>query len=185
MDASTIRRALYDFFRFNPKDFIVSASGVGYMISAARPRQASLRYAFYSQYADSATGNRYLQGGYVLAGDATIWVDDILLYDGTTAEWEGIDGDLLWIALTGDGVVVDSVVLPGFNGTAATTAIGTAAPANTIPAYDDAAGLLHIVLGQFSATGFIPVAPGNINVGFCPGTFSTIRDILSDIPAPP
>lgn len=40
MDAQTLRRALADFFRFNPKDFFVQGSGTGLLVSAVR-RSAS------------------------------------------------------------------------------------------------------------------------------------------------
>lgn len=36
MDAQTLRRALYDFFKFNPKDFYVQASGSGYLVSGVK-----------------------------------------------------------------------------------------------------------------------------------------------------
>lgn len=36
MDAGEIRRALYDFFRFNPKDFIVQGSGTGFLVRLAK-----------------------------------------------------------------------------------------------------------------------------------------------------
>lgn len=36
MDAQQLRKALYDFFKFNPKDFIVKGSGTGYLVELAR-----------------------------------------------------------------------------------------------------------------------------------------------------
>ena len=36
MDAQTIRRAVYDLFKFNTKDFIVQGSPTGYQVSAVR-----------------------------------------------------------------------------------------------------------------------------------------------------
>jgi len=41
MDAATIRRALYDFYKFNPKDFRVQASGTGYLVGINKQRQAT------------------------------------------------------------------------------------------------------------------------------------------------
>lgn len=35
MDAQTLRRALADFFKFNPKDFFVQGCGTGFLVSAA------------------------------------------------------------------------------------------------------------------------------------------------------
>lgn len=34
LDAQTLRRALYDLFKFNPKDFFVQASGTSFLVSA-------------------------------------------------------------------------------------------------------------------------------------------------------
>lgn len=36
MDAQQLRKALYDFFKFNPKDFIVKGSATGYLVELAR-----------------------------------------------------------------------------------------------------------------------------------------------------
>lgn len=36
IDAQTLRRALHDFFKFNPKDFLVKGSGTGFLVSALR-----------------------------------------------------------------------------------------------------------------------------------------------------
>jgi len=41
MDAQTLRRALYDFFKFNPADFIVQASMTGFHIRANKQRVGS------------------------------------------------------------------------------------------------------------------------------------------------
>lgn len=34
MDAQTLRRVLHDFFKFNPKDFVVKGSGTGFLVSS-------------------------------------------------------------------------------------------------------------------------------------------------------
>lgn len=36
LDAQSLRRALYDFFKFNPKDFYIQASGSSYLVSAIK-----------------------------------------------------------------------------------------------------------------------------------------------------
>jgi len=44
MDAATLRRALYDFFKFNPKDFRVQASGTGYLVGINKQQQPGWFY---------------------------------------------------------------------------------------------------------------------------------------------
>lgn len=117
----------------------------------------------------------YLQGGTVSAGDGTRTIPKIELIDdmGVLA---GAEDHHIWIEVTGDGYAEDGVLLAGYDLTAAIVSIGDPVPDNTLPTFDSTSGKkVHISLGVFTATGFLPAALGNVQISFCPGSYNVSR----------
>lgn len=95
-------------------------------------------------------GSIYLQGGCI--HDVPDWMRDIItvpdikIYDGPTEEWEGDDGEILLITMSGNGGGVGvGLQTPGV------VSWGTTIPADSL------------ALGFMRGTTFVPVAPGNIH----------------------
>jgi hypothetical protein len=131
--------------------------------------------AFYGLIADG--GDIYLQGGTVTAGDNTIAWDAVKVVDGSTGP-EGDPGDHLVLQCTGNGVVEDDVLMPGFNLTDLADAIldSGSIPENTLPtAASSTEKNAYISLGTFTSTGFAPARVGNIQIGFCPSSYNITR----------
>lgn len=131
--------------------------------------------AFYGLIADG--DDIYLQGGAVTAGDNTIAWDAVKVVDGVTGP-EGAPGDHLVLQCTGNGVVEDDVLVPGFNLTALSDAIldTSSIPDNTMPTPASSTGKnVYISLGTFTSTGFAPARVGNIQIGFCPSSYNVTR----------
>ncbi len=123
------------------------------------------------------SGDTYLQGGTVTAGNNTITVDNIKVIDGTT----GIEGTVdhhLYLECTGNGVLEDDVLVPGWNLTAVVQPPVSAAtvPDNTLPTAASAtAKKVYISLGVYTTDGFAPARVGNIQISFCPGNYTVSR----------
>lgn len=136
--------------------------------------------AFYHQYLAQAPGSDpedpphyYLQGGSVSAGTGNIDVPDL---DIATAGSEPVDHTLLWLECTGDGIVEDGVLLPGFDLTSVDYDDGLALPSNTLPEADDEEDkVCHLLLGRWLNAAFIPSSPGNIQITACPGSYTASR----------
>lgn len=134
--------------------------------------------AFYGLIADG--GDIYLQGGTVTAGDNTIAWDAVKVVDGSTGP-EGDPGDHLVLQCTGNGVVEDDVLMPGFNLTSLADAIlgSGSIPGNTMPTAETPTSHtdknVYISLGTFTSTGFAPARVGNIQIGFCLNSYNITR----------
>ena len=129
--------------------------------------------AFFTQYTDES-GDTYLQGGTVSGGTGNISVADILICDHVTG-WIGTAGQHLVQAFSGTGVIEDGVILPGFNVSAAPTPYPGTPGSTTLPTASDAGGDGEISLGIFTAAGFNAANVGNIQISFCPGSFTITR----------
>ena len=120
-------------------------------------------------------GDIYLQGGFVTAGTGNAEVNEFKVFDASSAAWSGSAGEVLQIAVNGDGQVTSGILDPVFNLTDTTiipTVVATLDP-NTLPTASSAAGkVCNISLGTFFDGGFQPTAAGTIIVGFCWGGFS-------------
>lgn len=132
--------------------------------------------AFYRIYRHPETGDIYLQGGSVNAGTGNIWVNDIPLYSASTEEWAAAAYDVLVIVVSGTGVEADGVLLPGFDAETASPAWVSPVPSNVMPTAASTDGTVRVVLGQLTETSFIPSGKGNVNITFCPGGYTILRD---------
>lgn len=128
--------------------------------------------AFFAQR--KVSGDTYLQGGTVTGGGGTETIAEIKVVDADTGPVAAA-GHHLYISANGGGLVVDGVLLPGFDLTTATTATAAAVPGNSLPTASDAAGQCRISLGEFTESGFTPNLPGNLAISFCPGNFTITR----------
>lgn len=119
----------------------------------------------------------YLQGGTVSGGTGLETVANIEIKD-DLGEWVQATGVHIYLAVTGDGIVADGVLLPGFNITGVTVGYNATIPANTIPTYDDEVGkTCHIDLGVFTVDNFYQSASGNLDVKLCHGSYTVTRII--------
>lgn len=114
----------------------------------------------------------YLMGGSVSGGTGNITIDDIEL---AILGEEPVDGTYLWIEASFTAYTEDDVLLPGGDVTAATTDSGTELPENVIPTFDEPAGSVIVVLGQWSNGQFFPSACGNIFISHCLGSLTYSR----------
>jgi hypothetical protein len=114
------------------------------------------------------TGDLHLQTGTV--NGQGVPQEDLKLYDTSSAEWEGVPGDHLYLEVAGTGVVADGVLLPGFTISGITTEIGLP-PGDDPPTKDDPSGTAYLSLGVFYSGGFLPAIVGNRNVAVCIGSF--------------
>ena len=75
----------------------------------------------------------------------------------------------VWLEITGDGIVADDVLLPGFNVSSAVVGSGASMPPNVSPTAEQPEGAkVHVLLGRWRDGTFLPVQCGNIETGFCP-----------------
>lgn len=140
------------------------------------PTAALTSGAFYGQYVNSTTGDTYLQGGTVTGGDGTETIDDIKIIDSGTGDPTHAAGQHMYIEATGNGVVSDGVLLPGWNLTNATVGYGATVPDNTLPTASSSSGKkCYVDLGVFTAEAFFPAQVGNVQISFCPGNYSVSR----------
>ena len=111
-------------------------------------------------------GNIYLQGGTVSGKE--VLTSALQIYDpDATAPW-GVPNDHLLLSVTGSAVVVDGVIMPGFNVSKVDVSRGPWV-ADTYPTRT-AAGVCKISLGTFTTNGFLAAGPaGHKTVGWCPG----------------
>jgi hypothetical protein len=134
--------------------------------------------AFYYKYDATpvATTYHYLQGGTVTGGTGTETLADLqLAEDGS----EPADGWVSYLTVTGDGVVEDEVMLPGFNITAVSVTVTNAAalPDDEALSPDDYEGKkCYISLGTWTGGVFYPSDAGNIYVTHCLGGFRKYRE---------
>jgi hypothetical protein len=120
-------------------------------------------------------GDTYLQGGTVTAGSGTETAANIKVVDADTGPLHTA-GHHMWIESTGNGITSDGVLLPGFDLTAATIGYGASVPANTVPTAASATGKkCYIDLGVFTDTSFSPSGAGNVEIHFCPGSYTVRR----------
>lgn len=141
----------------------------------------AVRGAFYTIYTvvseDATNGDIMLTGGQVTAGSGTETVPAFVLYDASVPAWAGAAGDILQLAINGEGEEVDDVLMPVFNqdtGGSDLTTVSVIAD-NILPEVGALSGLCNVNLGVFTATGFTPSNVGNIQVSFCYGGFTVSR----------
>lgn len=155
-----------------PKRFTVLAARLG-----PGKEEAAAVGAFWGLYVDG--GDTYLQGGTVSGGSGTKTIEDIKVLDGRTGSGS-LEGKILWVAVTVNGVANDGVLLPGANVVSATcsatSTAGTEVPNNTLPTATSPNGKnVFVEVGRWNAEGFVPSQPGNIQITFCPGSFVILR----------
>jgi hypothetical protein len=65
----------------------------------------------------------------------------------------------------------DGIMLPGLLLNSASVATGATVPANHTFTVDSDTGGMHLELGRWNETRFLPSARGHIEAGGCPGNF--------------
>jgi hypothetical protein len=127
-------------------------------------------------------GDICLQGGQVTAGGRTEIIADYLLFDasaGTSGSWVGDDTDLLQMEISGEALIEDGVIIPGFlldeGGVAISVVNNDSFADDTLPTIDTPSAKCHVYLGRFTESGFIPAYAGNIRVGYCIDRFDVTR----------
>ncbi len=132
--------------------------------------------AFYGQYVNSTTGDTYLQGGTVSGGTGNTTISDIKIIDSGTGDPVHAAGQHMYIEATGKGVTADGVLLPGWNLSTATIGYGATVPDNTLPtASSSSSKKCYVDLGVFTADAFLPAQAGNVQISFCPGSYTVSR----------
>ena len=129
--------------------------------------------AFYGMITED--GVKYLQGGTVSAGSGSDTAANIAL---TNAEGEPLHsaGTHMYVNVLGNGIRSDGVLLPGFDLTSASVGYNSSVPSNTLPLAAGATGKrCYIDLGVFTDTGFLPSGSGNIQISYCPGSYTFFR----------
>lgn len=128
--------------------------------------------AFWRVYQDETTW--MLQGGQVTPRDSDDSnVDDIAI--GTVGS-EPADGTLVWLEITGTGVVSNGRLYGGFKVTAVADDDGTLMGADTFPTVASSTGRkCHVLLGGWQGDVFFPATAGSVSVEFCPGAGYRIR----------
>lgn len=137
---------------------------------------ASTGGAFWTRYTD-ADGHTWLQGGQVKSGSGNFTIADKKVIDASTGPTEPA-GDILVLEVTVTGYVVDGVLLAGLRATAADYVAPSVSTVDndTLPTASDYTGKkVFIEIGRWTDTDFLPVAPGNIRIAFCPGSYQIHR----------
>lgn len=133
--------------------------------------------SFWGTYIEK--GDTYLQGGTVSAGSKTETIENIKVLDRNTRTGS-LEGKILWMEATVNGVASEGVILPGANLTEAKcsteSTIGTKVPSNTLPTAKSANGKkVFVEIGRWTKNTFLPSRQGNIQINFCPGSFTIYR----------
>lgn len=132
--------------------------------------------AFYGQYVEPTSGDTFLQGGTVSGGTGNKTKDDIKIIDSGTGDPVHAAGQHMYIEATGNGVTADGVLLPGWNLSTATIGYGATVPDNTLPTASSAnSKKCYVDLGVFTADAFLPAQAGNVQISFCPGSYTVSR----------
>lgn len=132
--------------------------------------------AFHYVYQKEVTGHTYwfLQGGTVSGTSGTETVADIQLAEVGDEEADGVHHVL---QITGDGVVEDGVILPGFSTTGHSDNPEETVPDDGEMKPDDHTGVkCYIDLGSWQSAVFRPSASGNFMVNYCLGSFKKTRE---------
>jgi hypothetical protein len=109
-----------------------------------------------------------------MGGTGNFTIADIQIINADTGVLR-VAGTHMVLGVTGNGYVVDSVLMSGFTATASAIAY-VAIPANTVPTYSSPDGkTCYVNLGVFTEDGFQPSQSGNISVGFCPPQYNVSR----------
>jgi len=136
MDAQTLRRALADFFRFNPKDFRVQGSLTGFLVSLNGRTGAGASPAIPWELIKVDNETIRVRYGTVTTPDGTF----------TPAGFSPGDDPVFEIAVTGDGVI--SFYMTVDNTTGEFTAISNPVDDTALPVNTDTEKYLQ--LGTFS-----------------------------------
>jgi hypothetical protein len=131
--------------------------------------------SFYNVYVSADDGHTYLQGGTVTGGDGTDTIADIKVIDSGSGPVSAV-GNHLYVEATGNGVVEDGVLLPGWDLTSASTGTAASVPSDTLPTASSSSGKkCYVDLGVFTSDDFLPAAAGSIRISFCPGSYTVSR----------
>jgi len=156
MDAQTIRRALRDFFKFDPKDFSVRACATGFLVSSnARRSTVAARLSFF-QLVDATE-----RVGLAVTRKVRVVASTI---DGELpAGMNALDNPIYALEVSGEGVVWAGVSFDKTTGERTSPFFDSG---EEIPADTDS--LKHLLIGGFA----VPVADGEAiavnNVEFGP-----------------
>ena len=113
-----------------------------------------------------------LLGGTVTGGGGIETIDAITIGN---IEAPPADGTFYWLVCIVTANEEDGVLLPGCNLTYVTTGSGNSVPDNTVPEIGSLPGQLNISLGEWMGDVFTPAGCGNIQIFYCPGTFTHVR----------
>jgi hypothetical protein len=154
------------------------ADGTTVLTAAAGTGSATTTGGAFCRVRTRSTGDppvvsSYLQSGQVSGGTGNESVEPELAADVTSPP---ADGTLVWLAITGDGVEEDGLILPGFDVTGVAAGSGSSLPANTLPEAGSSTGrTYHHRLGEWTGGQFVPDGCGNIAVHYCPGSYYVTR----------
>lgn len=120
-------------------------------------------------------GVRYLQGGTVTAGSGSDTAVNIAFTNALGVPLQ-TPGTHMYAEVTGSGITADGVLLPGYNLTSISVGYGAEVPSNTLPLAAGATGKkCYVDLGVFTETSFLPAGSGNIQISYCPGSYTVSR----------
>jgi hypothetical protein len=131
--------------------------------------------AFFTLYQDSG-GDTYLQCGTVTGGNGgSESIADEKVLDATTGVGTN-SGKILCLTVTCTATIDSGIMLPGCEVTAAVIGPVTSVPANHTFTVAAASGDLHLEIGRWNDTEFLPAGPpGNVHAAGCIGNFALSR----------
>jgi len=177
-DVATLHRRISNLERalsqFENLDALVEVQGRGLCrleiiakFNGTKKKDPSELGAFWGFYINTK-GETYLQGGTVTGGDNSIVVEDIKVLDPATGVGT-LKGKMLWLQITGDGLVTQGRLQGVFNLKKAVTGMGTSLPDITLPTKDSAKGKnFYLLLGSWTDKKFMPSQTGHVGISFCP-----------------
>lgn len=135
--------------------------------------------AFFTLYVEPVSGDTYLQGGTVTAGNGgSKTIADYKVIDHADAPPLADTGNVLYLRAAITATVEDGVMLPGAELTSANTQlmVGASVPDNHAFTVADPDGYIYTEIGRWTDTAFYPSFPGNIVATGCIGNFVLTRD---------
>lgn len=140
--------------------------------------------AFYGLYVDASSdsdaGDTFLQGGLVSGGNGgSATIPDYEVLSAGALPGGVSEGDVLYLRVACTATIEDGVMLPGVlvDGNAAHTKLltGSSVPDPHVFTVDAEQGYLYTEIGRWTATEFLPAAPGNVLASGCIGNFNLSR----------
>lgn len=130
--------------------------------------------AFFGIYQEG--GHTYLQGGSVTGGHGgSASISAIKVIDATTGPIAPA-GYVLYLEVSATATLYEGILLPGCQVDSASTGTASELPAAHAFTVAQPSGELYAELGQFTATSFLPAAPGNVHASGCIGNFQLSRE---------